>query len=70
MFSERTWTSSREVGKFGTPHPVSTEPIVSYGNVKVMEMASMPITNSLILDINNFEVVHFGMYFGEKIEKF
>ena len=35
-----------------------------------MATASTPITNSLILDINNFEAAHFGMYFGEKIEKF
>ena len=65
----RIWTSSREVEKFGTPHPVSTGLIVSYVNAKVMATASTPITNSLILDINNFEVPHFGMYFGEKIEK-
>ena len=70
MYSGRTWTSLREVEKFGTPHPVSTGPIVFYENAKVMETASTPITNSLILDINNFEVVHFGMYFWEKIEKF
>ena len=35
-----------------------------------MATALMPITNSLILDINNFEVAYFGMSFGEKIEKF
>ena len=70
MFLGKTWTSSREVEKFGTPHPVSTGLIVSYVNAKVMATASTPITNSLIPDINNFEVTHFGMYFGEKIEKF
>ena len=70
MYSGRTWTSLREVEKFDTPHLVLTGPIVSYENAKVMETASTPITNSLILDINNFEVAHFGMYFGEKIEKF
>ena len=70
MYLGRIWTSLREVEKFGTPHPVSTGPIVFYVNAKVMATASTPITNSLILDINNFEVAHYGMYFGEKIEKF
>ena len=62
----RTWTSLREVEKFGTPHPVLTGPIVFYVNGKVMATASTPITKSLILDINNFEAAHVRMYFGRK----
>jgi len=61
MYSGRTWTSLREVEKFDTPHLVLTGPIAFYENAKVMATASTPITNSHILDINNFEVAHFGM---------